>query len=309
MEKQVLPNSPVVFNSEDHTYTLYGQQLSGVTPIINWLFPDTYKGISKSVLEAAAEYGTMVHQACELADDLGITNEYTKQYKELLAENGLEAAYSEYLVSDEKAIASCIDKVFTDDSLGDIKTTSKVHWQNVQVQLSIYAWLYEMQTGRTANKLYVIWLPKPRYGQPLVKELPRIPASICQYVVENFIAGVEPFNALSVMTKYLVADTTTQRKEGEVPAHWQSVIDELIIVKQQLDKLADREKELKTSIMQAMESNGDDKWATDLIQISRVAASERVTLDTKAIQSAEPDIYEKYKKVSKVAESLRYKLL
>jgi hypothetical protein len=58
-----------------------------------------------------------------------------------------------------------------------------------------------------------------------------------------------------------------------------------------------------------MQSNGDDKWATDLIQISRVAATERVSIDTKALQSAEPDIYEKYKKTSKVAESLRYKLL
>lgn len=308
MEKQVLPNSPVVFNSEDHTYTLYGQQLSGVTPIINWLFPDTYKGISKSVLEAAAEYGTMVHQACELADDLGITNEYTKQYKELLAENGLEAAYSEYLVSDERAIASCIDKVFTDDSLGDIKTTSKVHWMNVQVQLSIYAMFYEEQAKRKVNKLYVIWLPKPKYGQPAIREIERIPASVCQYVVDNYLAGMEPFDALAALTKYLIVEPK-KRQEGVVPAHWQSVIDELIIVKQQLDKLADREKELKTSIMQAMESNGDDKWATDLIQISRVAASERVTLDTKAIQSAEPDIYEKYKKVSKVAESLRYKLL
>ena len=308
MEKQVLPISPVVFDSEHHTYTLHDKKLSGVTPIVNWLFPDTYKGISKSVLDAAAEYGTMVHQACELADDLGITNEYTKQYTELLQEYGLTAAYSEYLVSDEKTIASCIDKVFTDDSLGDIKTTSKVHWANVQVQLSIYAWLYEKQTGRKANKLYVIWLPKPKYGQPTIREVERIPSSIVEYAVENYLAGCEPFDALSIMAKYLEPQPK-KRQEGEVPAHWQSAIDELILVKQQLDKLTEREKELKASIMQGMMSNGDDKWATDLIQISRVAASERVSIDTKALQSAEPAVYEKYKKISKVAESLRYKLL
>ena len=310
MKKQDLYKSPVVFDGEHHTYTLDGKQLQGVTPIIGWLFPNTYKGISKSVLDAAAEYGTMVHQACELADDMGIVNEYTTKYKELLTANGLQPVYSEYLVSDEKAIASCIDKVFADDSLGDIKTTSKVHWMNVQVQLSIYAWLYEMQTGREANKLYVIWLPKPRYGEAAIRELPRIPASICEYVVENYLAGVEPFDAMAAMTQYLISEPAErQRKEGEVPERWQSVIDELMLVKQQLDKLTEREKELKASIMQGMQSSGDDKWATDLIQISRVAATERVSLDTKALQSAEPDIYEKYKRTSKVAESLRYKLL
>lgn len=310
MTKQELYVSPVVFDSEHHTYTLDGKELSGVTPIISWLFPKTYDGISKSVLNAAAEYGTMVHQACELADDMGIVNEYTKQYTELLKQHGLTTAYSEYLVSDEKNIASAIDKVFDDDSMGDIKTTSNIHWVNVQVQLSIYAWLYEKQTGRKANKLYVIWLPKPRYGEATIKKIERIPASICEYVVENYLAKADPLNALSAMSQYLMADAPVKkRKEGEVPEHWQSVIDELILVKQQLDKLTEREKELKASVMQGMQSNGDDKWANDLIQISRVAASERVSIDTKALQSAEPDIYEKYKKTSKVAESLRYKLL
>ena len=310
MKKQDLYKSPVVFDSEHHTYTLNGKELGGVTPIINWLFPKTYEGISKSVLKAAAEYGTMVHQACELADDMGIVNEYTTKYKELLKAYGLQPVYSEYLVSDEKAIASSIDKVFEDDSLGDIKTTSSIHWVNVQVQLSIYAWLYEKQTGRMVNKLFVIWLPKARYGETTIKEVERIPASVCEYVVENYLAGAEPFNALSALSKFLmVAPAAKKRQEGEVPAHWQSVIDELIMVKQQLDKLTEREKELKSSIMQGMQSNGDDKWATDLIQISRVAATERVSLDTKSLQAAEPEIFEKYKKTSKVAESLRYKLL
>ena len=44
MEKKNLVCSPVVFDNEHHTYTLDGHSLSGVTPIIAWLFPDTYKG-------------------------------------------------------------------------------------------------------------------------------------------------------------------------------------------------------------------------------------------------------------------------
>ena len=45
MEKKNLVCSPVVFNNEHHTYTLNGHTLSGVTPIVAWLFPDTYQGI------------------------------------------------------------------------------------------------------------------------------------------------------------------------------------------------------------------------------------------------------------------------
>ena len=68
MEKKSLISSPVVFDNEHHTYTLDGHSLSGVTPIIAWLLPDTYKGIPQSVLEMAAAHGSMVHSKVELYD-------------------------------------------------------------------------------------------------------------------------------------------------------------------------------------------------------------------------------------------------
>ena len=78
-----LYESPVVFNPEHHTYDLNGHQLSGVTPIIAWLFPDTYKGIPQSVLDNAANYGKMIHSKCELFDSLGIIP--TDDFKEVVA--------------------------------------------------------------------------------------------------------------------------------------------------------------------------------------------------------------------------------
>lgn len=305
-----LPECPVVFEPEHHTYTLNGKQLSGVTAIIKWLFPDTYAGIPESVLMRAAEYGTLIHSKCELADSMGIVDEpIVKEYQRIIKDAGLEVAYSEYLVSDERAIASSIDKVFTDDSLGDIKTTSKVHEANVQVQLSIYAYLYELQTGRKANKLYLIWLPKPQYGTSMVKELLRIPTEVCQYVVECYVAGGDPLSALSVLAKYLQNDNTHKRVKGEIPDGVHTVVDELMMVKQQLDELSEREKTLKKQLLEAMQGVGEDTWSNDLIQISRKAAYERESIDTKALKANEPSIYENYKKVTKVAESLTYKLL
>ena len=305
-----LPNSEVVFDAEHHTYTLYGKQLQGITPIISWLFPDTYKDIPQHILDAAADYGTAVHQKCEECDSLGIANDdVVCAYQRIISEAGLQPVYSEYLVSDGQNIASAIDKVFADDSLGDIKTTSKIHWLNVQLQLSIYAWLYEMQTGRKTNKLYVIWLPKPQYGKPMVKELKRIPADVCKYIVEVYLADGDRESAMMALSFHTDTEQEAGRKVSNISSEWEGVINELITIKKQLDILTEREKEIKKSILSTMESKGDDNWCNDVIQISKRAASERVSIDTKAIQKDMPEVYEKYKKTTKVASSLTYKLL
>lgn len=304
------PESPVVFEPEHHTYTLNGHQLSGVTAIVKWLFPDTYTGIPESVLNHAAYYGTLVHSKCELADSLGIATEpIVQEYQRIIKEAGLQVVLSEYLVSDEKDIASSIDKVFKDDSLGDIKTTSKVHEANVTVQLSIYAYLYELQTGRKANKLYLIWLPKPQYGKPMVKELPRIPTVVCKHIISVYVAGGKPSDILVDIDHFLPHDNTHKRINGEIPDGVHTVVEELMMVKEQLDTLSEREKELKKQLLEAMQGVGEDTWANDLIQITRKAAYERESIDTKALKANEPSIYENYKKVTKVAESLTYKLL
>lgn len=305
-----LPECPVVFDIEHHTYHLNDRQLSGVTAIIKWLFPDTYAGIPESVLMRAADYGTLIHSKCELADSMGIVDEpIVKEYQRIIKDAGLEVAYSEYLVSDNQAIASSIDKVFTDDSLGDIKTTSQVHEANVTLQLSIYAYLYELQTGRKANKLYLIWLPKPQYGTAMVKELQRIPTEVCQYVVECYVKGGDKLSAVSALVNYLPTGNTHKRVKGEIPDGVHVIVDELMMVKQQLDELTAREKELKKQVLEAMQGVGEDTWSNDLIQISRKAAYERESVDTKTLKADHPDLYEQYKKITKVSESLTYKLL
>ena len=304
------PESPVVFEPEHHTYTLNDKQLSGVTAIVKWLFPDTYAGIPESVLTIAADYGTLVHSKCELADSLGIATEpIVQEYQRIIKDAGLEVALSEYLVSDNQAIASSIDKVFKDDSLGDIKTTSKVHEANVQVQLSIYAYLFELQTGRKVNKLYLIWLPKPQYGQPMVKELQRIPSEVCQYVIKQYVASADPQTSVVAISQYLPANPIHKRVKGEIPDGVHTVVEELMMVKEQLDTLSEREKELKKQLLAAMQGVGEDTWANDLIQISRKAAYERESVDTKTLKADHPDLYEQYKKITKVSESLTYKLL
>ena len=317
MEKKQLVCSDVDFDAQSHTYKLNGLPLSGVTPIIAWLFPDTYKGIPQSVLSQAAAYGTEVHKACEVYDSLDILPEddYLKEvvYQYASVTKTLpEVACSEYLVSDEYRIASCIDKVFVNDALADIKTTSKVHGLLVQLQLSIYAWLYEKQNPeRKVPALYLIWLPKPQYGVPAVKQLERIPASICEYIVEVWAADGDRLSAMAALTGCGVAleYDNTPRKAGEIPENVQALVDELIVVKKQLDYFAEREKEIKNDLLVTMSNLNEDKWADDLIQITKKAAYLRESIDTKALKADNPEIYAKYKKETKVSESLSYKVL
>jgi predicted phage-related endonuclease len=185
-----------------------------------------------------------------------------------------------------------------------------VHLVNVQVQLSIYAWLYELQNpGKKVGKLWLIWLPKEQYGMPELREIPRIPADVCEYVVEVYGNGGDPLDAMSALVKHLAYEPERKRVEGEVPEGYQSVIDELIMVKKQLDVLSEREKELRAMLLSGMQGVNEDKWSNDLIQISRRAASERESVDAKALKAKMPDVYESFKKVTKVAESLTYKVL
>lgn len=318
MEKKALVCSPVVFNEEHHSYTLNGHQLSGVTPIIAWLFPDTYKGIPQNVLAQAAAHGSEVHKACEVYDSLDILpdDEYLKevveQYKDI-TRSLPEVACSEYLVSDEYRIASCIDKVFVNDALADIKTTSKVHGLLVQLQLSIYAWLYERQNPeRKVPALYLIWLPKPQYGVPMVKQLERIPASVCEYIVEVWANDGDPLSAMTALTGCgvkLEDMNANNRKAGEIPENVQALVDELMVVKKELDFYSEREKEIKNTLLVTMSNLNEDKWSNDLIQISKKAAYLRESIDTKAFKTDNPELYAKYKKETKVSESLTYKIL
>ena len=55
MKKEELRKSPVVFHDKEHRYDLEGQDLHGITPIIAWLFPETYADIPADVLERAKE--------------------------------------------------------------------------------------------------------------------------------------------------------------------------------------------------------------------------------------------------------------
>ncbi len=172
-----LKQSAVIFNEVDHTYNYLGSFLSGVTSLLHrTLFADKYKGISAEVLAKAAAYGHNIHEQIELVDTLGVESQTpaVQAYLQMKEDLNLTTLANEYLVSDEQYIASSIDIVFDDLTLADIKTTSRLDMEYLSWQLSMYAYLFEMQNpGLKVPRLLAIWLPKPQYGRPNIIEVPR----------------------------------------------------------------------------------------------------------------------------------------
>jgi hypothetical protein len=198
--------------------------------------------------------------------------------------------------------------VCEDNSLIDIKTTSKLHKLNVVIQLSIYAMLFEQQNkGEKVPHIYAEWLPKAQYGNPEIHELKRVPAEFCARLVQAYIKGEDskPYREELDMMGF----HSEERKEGEVPFEVQPLVDELVTIKQELDKLTEREKEIKTALKVAMQHAGEQKWISDNFQCSIRAAYEKESFDSAAFKKNEPAMYESYKKITKYAETLTYQVL
>lgn len=311
MKQIELKKSPVVFDKEHHTYTYNGMTLQGVTPIIHWLFPETYAGIPKSIMQAAAEYGSMIHSACQLSDLTGITeHDSVKVYQDIKKQHGLTTIANEYLVSDEYSIASSIDVVCSEDgsegdALIDIKTTSKIHDAHLAVQLSIYAWLYEWQTGRKVCNLYCMWLPKPRYGSPALSPIQRIDKNICQQVVIEFVCGKSNAKSRKMLQEAGVVITGLQVKGEELPVQYQDVVDEVISIEEQLKAMKEREKALKDGLLELMRDAGVKKWQSDSLTLTYVAPTTRKSLDSTKLKKDYPEIYAECMKESNVSDSIK----
>ncbi len=309
--------SPVIFDEAAHTYTLEGVRLSGVTAIVKWMFPDTYKDIPQSVLEKAAEHGSLIHKKCEQYDNCGFGDDLpeVRDYVRLKRENGLTTIENEYLVDDGKDIASSVDVVFDKDgsgmySLADIKTTSKIHKDNVTLQLSIYAYLFEKcNKGKKVGRLFVIWLPKEQYGTAELMELGRIGSADCKKIVKAYLAKED---ATPYREKYfggVEASTEIEPIEEALPATLKDAEDEIIKIETKLKQMEERKKELKDGLYELMVQHNVKKWQSEKLQIIRKLESTRESVDTAKVKKQYPEVYADCLKVSKVKGSITINIL
>ena len=297
-----LVKSKVRFDEEHHRYFLGEKELSGITgTLIKKAFPDTYKGIPDAILAKSAERGSVVHQNLELFDticnsDVNIMPSVlpeVKDYKEMLVSYGLHHVDSEYLVTDNENFASAIDKVLADDEgniyLSDIKTTATLHYDNVSLQLSIYAkWFEEQNPDLKVKEIVCMWF---KNGQSKFQPLPRVSDEQIDDLINAYLA-----------------DDAEYQYKVEVPEQFSALEQEYRLITARMDALKIKQDDLKEQMMKMMEANKQKSIKTNIGSYSYVAASTKKTFDTKLFKDTEPDHYEHYLKETTTKPSIRIKL-
>lgn len=306
-----LQMSDVRFDKTAHTYELNGHRLGGVTPIIDWMFPETYAAIPEDIMQRAAAYGTKIHEACQIYDDCGIKDNHpsVNDYVRLCKENCLLHVCSEYLVDDGQNVASSIDKVFEDMCngevvLADIKTTSRLHDERVRLQLSIYALLFELNNPTLkVSRICAIWLPNPEkhYGEPCIKYLERIPFDVVYDMLNAYLNGENNERFRSLFNIPVVADDT-------LPVQLADVELAIVDLEEKIKAMTEKEKELKSGLLKLMQENNVKKWTGEHITLTRKEGGTRITLDSAKVKKMYPDVFAECCKESNFSESLLVKI-
>lgn len=309
-----LNECPVLFDARAHTYQLGEKYLSGVTAIVNWLFPYD-PTIPDRVLQLAADRGTAIHNACALWDDARIVDDEHRnevmEYQTLCDKAGLKYFVSEYLVSDLEGYASSIDKVYFPDGdeypLADIKTSSQFYEHKVTLQLSIYAYLFELQNPtKKAGKLFCIWLPKPEYGKPNIFEVQRIPTYIILDIMEAYENNENREWCQVMVNRYCNNLPTTQ--DEKLPANLKELEEEIARIEVSVKEMEARSKELKQGLLKLMQENNVVKWEGEKVVFTRKKGSTSMVVDSTKLKNTYPNIYAECSKERVTNESLTIKV-
>ena len=294
-----LTKCPVEFDELAHTYTLDGKQLSGITGIIkDYLFPDMYKGVHERTLEAAAERGSSVHSQVQMIIN-GFPPARTDRSVEAFFDKmqGTEFIASEYLVSDLHHFASSIDIVDSRLNLYDIKTTDKLNREYLSWQLSIYAYLFELQNpDLKAGALYGCHL---RDGKANVIQVERINSEIIADFLCAAADNLPWSNPLERIDDTLLKDQATQL------ARLAEIEDYLADFKARAKAMEDEKAKLTEGLLDIMEQRNVKTYKTDRLTLTRIDAHTSPKFDSTTFKKDYPQMYERYVKESNVKRSLR----
>ncbi|WP_244266725.1 hypothetical protein [Bacteroides finegoldii] len=221
-------------------------------------------------------------------------------YKCLIDRHGLQYETSEYLVSDNKHYASCIDKVYREDKntyhLGDIKTTYKLDKEYVRWQLSVYAYLFELQNPNVkVGRLFAIYL---RGDKAELVDVERIPKEVIIHLMDCDVKGIQfdnPYNKIE--------------NDNSMPVVYREMEKSIIDIDKQCRYWADKKKELTDGVMKEMVKAGAYSWKGDSISFTRKKDSIRKNFDKKAFEQDYPELYKEYLKDTPVVGSVILKVL
>ena len=330
ISKAELKQSAVVFDEATHTYRRGEAELSGITGLIHsvlllGIYPDVSDFVKNVQIPRAGYYGTCVHKAIQLWDELGIemTQFPPKEhptagilpaqdvsadlaYYRKVKPRGCRTIASEFTV-DYGNFASQIDAVWATEAddiyLVDHKTNNLDSYpggpeglkEYLSWQLSCYAVMFEHQTGRKVKGLLGNWLRK---GVGELWRIERKPDEEVLKLLSTEILKTEwgGFVYINEAMQVYVADVLPEPPAATsealaVPTDVVAAITDLL----RAEKAA---KAMKEKLRELMEAAGVTKWECPEFTATIGKASETTTFDAKALEKADPETYKKYLKTT-----------
>lgn len=293
----------LLFDEETHKYTLINKKtgeendLVSVTTLLKkHNISADYSMVDEDVLRAKSEYGKVVHEELEKyvkTGEIGFTSELQAFIREC-QRHKIKPLRSEFaLFNDEIAGQVDIDGVIGENELpfiGDYKTTSTLHKEAVEWQLSLYAWLNQDQIYEK-----MICFHFPDKDTCRVVELRPVPESEILRLLEAE-RNCEIYQKRTL--ELTVADT-------EKIIAVQSELKSLDERKKELEK---QEAELKAFLIEKMEETGVKSIDNDYFRITYVAPSTREMIDSARLKKEQPEIAGQYLKTSVTNASVRITL-
>lgn len=290
-------NTRVSFEDITHSYLLDNEvYLMGVTSLMkkHSLAPN-YADVPEEVLRKAAERGSKVHKDIEDYCN-GKTVAMTKELKAFV-KCGVKTIANEYLISDNEIVASSID-IVADAGNGkvnliDIKTTSVLHLEPLSWQLSIYAYLFNMQNPDVEIVgLYGLHI---KSGKASLVEVPRKENS---EIIDLLKCEKED---LPFFPKKMELPTATQ----EMLLTLEEVTSQISIIKTSLKEAEEIKKGIEQAIIAEMEQKALKTLENGPIKVTYVAPYTREGVDAKRLQEAMPEVYDRYKKITNIGASIK----
>jgi hypothetical protein len=329
INKSDLKQSEVVFNEETHTYLRGEQRLSGITSLIHQvlllgIYPDANDFVKKVQIPRAGYYGTCVHKAIQMYDELGIecTQFPSKPHptagvlpeqdvtEELDTYKGLKpykcrTIACEFTV-DYGMFASQIDSIWADEEDGiylvDYKTNNLDYYpgnakglaEYLSWQLSCYAFMFERLTGLKVKGLFGVWLRK---GEGMRWNIERKPDDKVKMLLDTSVTLTD--NGFVYLNLDMQAYNTQQLANKVVETSTGLVVpQEITKAIADLVKAEKAAKEMKERLRSLMEQNNVTKWECDEFTASIGKESKATTFDSKALEKADPETYKKYLKTT-----------
>lgn len=328
--KAELKQSAVVFDEATHTYRLGDAELSGITGLIHsvlqlGVYPDASDYVKKVQIPKAGYYGTCIHKAIQMYEDLGI--EMTKfpekphptagmlpaqdvsieldTYKRLKPKK-LRVIATEFTVS-FGMFATQIDSVLADEFdniyLDDHKTNNLDYYpggkeglqEYLSWQLSTNAVMFERQTGLNVKGLYADWLRK---GDGELWRIERKPDELVLKLLSTEIVKQE-WGGFSYFNPEMQVFTARPEMVQPVSTSGNLIVpQEITTAIANLVKAEKAAKAMKEKLRELMEAAGVTKWECDEFTATIGKPSETTTFDSTAFKKANPDLYSQFTKTT-----------